>query len=169
MSAMGGKLPFAVLGGSVRHDEPMPPRRLLNLLVFCSAVLITGCGGSRSDRQSMIMNKIEQQVRLPVGALRYDEYSRYYAQDGRDRIAAAYVVHPESVREFAAKVCAPMKEKVFPCSGDGKSELAPSGTRMWLPHVGDLPVPQGGGCEAVTFLYKPSTNTFSRPQCNGPN
>ena len=116
----------------------------------------------------MIMDKIERRVRMPVGALRYDEYSRYYAQVGADRIAAAYVIHDAAAREFAAKACAPMKEKVFPCSGDGKAELAPAGTRMWLPHFSDLPVPQGGGCGAVTFLYRPSTNTFSKPECNGP-
>lgn len=138
--------------------------------VFVTGLLATAaaCGRPGTDQQSIILNRIEQQVRLPAGALPYEQYSRYYAQDGNDRIAAAYVAHEMSYREFAATGCASMKEKVFPCSGDGKSELAASGARMWLPNVSDLPVPDGGGCGAVTFLYKPSTNTFSKPKCNGP-
>jgi hypothetical protein len=138
-----------------------------NLLVGSLLATIAACGGPPADRQSLIMDKIEQQVRLPEGALRYDEYSRYYAEAGKDRIAAAYVAHDRSFRDFAATGCATVKEKVFPCSGHGKSELAASGERMWLPRVGDLPIPQGGGCGAVTFLYRPSTNTFSQPECNG--
>ncbi len=96
-------------------------------------------------------------------------YARYYAQvdDGR-HIQAAFVIHPEVYREDVRKFCAAKRESSFPCSKDGNSELPTSGERKWLQNADEMPVPSGGGGQAIRFQYEPASGKFSPPKCNGP-
>jgi hypothetical protein len=129
-------------------------------------LLAMSCGDP-SDPHSQVMDQIEQNVVLPAGAAQLSDYSRYYAAVQGGRVQAAFVIHPEIYRQSVRDFCASKKVRTFPCSADGKSELPAPGERIWLRTADEIPIPSGGGCEAVTFQYDRKTSKYTRPECNG--
>ena len=140
---------------------------LKTLLVLGSFIALSACTANH-DPHNAIMDRIEQQVVLPSGAAPIASYSKYYSDAGHGTVQAAYVIHEPAFRHDVQNWCASGKARSFPCSGDGKSELAAAGERMWLPDAREVPLPSGGGCAAITFHYEPSTNVLSPARCNGP-
>lgn len=136
------------------------------IAIVSSIILLSSC---RNEPHRQFMDEIEQQVVLPKGAGPMDAYSRYYAEERSGRIDALYVIESDLYREEAQKLCATKKEAAYPCNGTGKSQLASKGGRMWLNDVRDLPVPNGGGCQAIEFSYEPTTRKLATPECNGSN
>ena len=136
-------------------------------LALCSVLVVGACTANR-DPHAPIMDKIEQQVVLPHGAAPLSRYSRYYAEVDSGRIQAAFVIHDDDYREEVRKFCAAKGANIFPCSKDGNSELPAPGKRKWLQNAAEMPIPDGGGCGAVTFQYDPASGKFSPPECNGP-
>lgn len=129
-------------------------------------LLVMSCGGP-SDPHSQVMDQIERNVILPAGAAQLSDYSRYYAGVKGGRVQAAFVIHPEIYRQGVRDFCASKKVRSFPCSPDGKSKLPGPGERIWLRTPDEMPIPSGGGCEAVTFQYDPQSGEFTRRECNG--
>ena len=164
---MGGKLPLClVAGGRLNVAVMTAERRLKPWSLILASGLLVSCSAS-SDPHSQVMDKIERQVVLPAGAAQLSRYSRYYTKTHDGRIQAAFVMHPEGYRDDVRRFCAAKGASIFPCSRDGKSELAGAGERKWLADASDMPIPDGGGCSAITFQYEPRTGRYSRPECNG--
>lgn len=115
------------------------------------------------------MDKIERQVVLPSGAGPMAVYSRYYGPDRSGKIQALYVIQSGSYVDDVRKFCAADKVDSFPCTPTGQSLLVEAGQREWVRSSAELPIPNGGGCQAIQFRYDPTTDKFSKPECNGPN
>jgi hypothetical protein len=133
------------------------------LLLLCSSTLVSCRNQPFSDE----LNRIEQHVQLPRGAEPIDKYSRYYVRSG-DVISALYVIHPTLYLERVSRFCMRSRGQAFPCGPRaGQSGLVGSGERRWLGNVDELPIPEGGGCGAITFSYNTKLHQFSNVQCNG--
>jgi hypothetical protein len=130
-------------------------------------MFVGGCSAAPSEPNSRLMNSIEQKVTLPPDAAPMADYSRYYAQNAAGKIQGVYVIHSESFRDAVRQFCAEDNPGTFPCSDDGKPELAAAGARKWLTDTRDLPIPNGGGCGVIQFQYYPATDRISAAECNG--
>jgi hypothetical protein len=128
----------------------MKPVQLLALLlaVGCArAVAQTGDVALRQPAavggaaETVIMGRIERDIRLPHGAYPLAHYDRYYAwhgvQGGARTVVALYV------------------------GANGRA-----GTRRWVAQR-DLPGIDDGGCDVVSFSYEPATQRIYDLGCNG--
>jgi hypothetical protein len=134
-----------------------------------SLTLLAACTPAADDPHRAMLNKIERNVVLPSGAGPLTVYSRYYGPDRSGKIQALYVIQSAHYVEDARKFCAANKVDAFPCTPTGRSLLVEAGEREWVRSSADLPVPNGGGCQAVQFNYDPSTDKLSNAECNASN
>jgi hypothetical protein len=135
------------------------------LLLLCC---IVSCG--HSNNRDAQLDIIEKSISLPSGAAPLEKYSRYYAPSGDGRISGLYVIQSDLYMRDATDFCKHSRAIVFPCGPKpGDVLIAPAGERRWLKSPAELPVPNGGGCEAITFSYDSNSRTFSDLHCNGSN
>jgi hypothetical protein len=108
-------------------------------------LLLSACSTAEERQHSRLMDKIEQQVRLPTGSRPLGEYARYYAFDKRGRVSAIFTTFLEP---------------------DYESLNLPAGQRRWVSAEGKLPGISDGGCGVVEVLFDPTTDEV-RAECNG--
>lgn len=60
------------------------------LMLAALAALPSSSQAGGPDRET-VMDEIERQVRLPIGARSLDEYGRYYFFEGKGRVKAMYL------------------------------------------------------------------------------
>lgn len=137
------------------------------ILASLVALCIGGCSIEKDER-AQVIDSIESAVKLPDGALRLDQYERYYtSRDGF--ILAVYITHSDYHRKAVLAACQSMNEKGFPCPlDDGKLRLVNAGQSRWVENPLEIPGMSGGGCSQVTILYSPERQEFMRVECNGP-
>ena len=112
------------------------------------------------------MDAIEARVDLPARSEPMTRYSRYYAPGESGKIEALFIIHDPNFVKDVEQFCDAENVKTFPCSAEGKANLAPAGSRKWLDEERDLPIMHGGGCGAIRFSYDPATRELSALQCN---
>jgi len=108
--------------------------------------LLGACVQPGSPQHERIMDTIERQVQLPVGARPLADYARYYATDPSGRVIAIYTTFSAPTME---------------------DHNLPVGQRRWVEEYGHLPNMVGGGCDTVNIVYYPATGGFELPACNG--
>ena len=105
------------------------------------ALGLAGCTPGLDHRA--VMDRIEQAVRLPAGALPLGRYARAYAKvDGRQVVAVYFV----------------------PTAGTAMA----AGERRWFDDARRLPRPVGAGCLRVDVRYALDTHRIIRIACPDP-
>ena len=107
---------------------------LLPLIAFASMFLLAA-----SDRETAIMDEVEDAVRLPQAAQPLDSYVRKYTYLGDGTVIGIYVLASMGVDK------------------PGKT---------WVEQK-DLPLLADGGCSVVTVFYDPKTRRAPEARCNG--
>jgi hypothetical protein len=115
------------------------------LILPIAILLLSACSTGEERQHSMIMDKIEQQVSLPIGSRPLAEYARYYAVDKRGRVTAIFTTLFEP---------------------DYESLNLPAGQRRWVSEEGKLPSISDGGCGVVEVRFDPTTEQVWS-ECNG--
>lgn len=75
-------------------------------------LLLAGCSKPEHAEQASIMDRVEKEVKLPLGAASLHQYKRYYAYDANGDVRAEYVRGPNE-RQWLADY------KSFPVVSDG--------------------------------------------------
>ena len=60
------------------------------VLLLASLLALTCCAAPQSE-EAALMDRIEQQVRMPEGAGRITQYDRYYADAGDEKVIGLYL------------------------------------------------------------------------------
>lgn len=133
-------------------------------VLFC---LLAACAPAENEPNARLMEAIEARVKLPAGSEPLQRYSRYYAPGEGGNVEVLFTIHgPNTFKDFE-RFCDEGTVKTFPCSAEGKSDLAPAGSRKWLGDARHLPVSHGGSCGVIRFTYDPTTGEISAMECNG--
>lgn len=91
------------------------------------------------------MQRIEEQVKLPKGAERLEQYARYYATDG-NRVVATYITLVDPANRYYD---------------------LPAGQQRWLDDHRNLPAVSDGGCSIVNVIYDLKVGSAPEAFCNG--
>jgi hypothetical protein len=92
------------------------------VLLVASLLALTCCAAPQSE-EAALMDRIEQQVRMPEGARRITNYDRYYADAGDGKVIGLYLG----------------------ASSDGE--------RQWLADENRLLGVEDGGCGVVHVIF----------------
>lgn len=159
------------------------------ILTACAALWASACSvapadqpGPFSDEQRLIQT-IEEEVVLPVGALPMADYSRNYAYGPDGEVRASYIVPFESdyTDQDGCEVDLESSGDSFasrPCTEDEVDKLAEidrlmaqrdgrAGQSRWLEDYSYLPFMSDGGCLLIEIVFDPKTQEFERVACNG--
>lgn len=131
-------------------------------VLFC---LLAACAPAENEPNARLIEAIEARVKLPAGAEPLQRYSRYYAPGEGGKVEVLFTIHDQNFVKDVERFCD--AETGFPCSAEGKSDLAPAGSRKWLGDARHLPVSHGGGCGVIRFSYDPAAGAISAMECNG--
>ena len=146
--------------------------------VFLLAILaLSGSAAERPEREAL-MDEIESKVRLPAAAHRLDEYGRYYAFEGKRRVAAVYLLPPEPLTpdprpadwgcEEVVSVEGGITTREIPCPPDPDiSHYLRAGQRRWVANRKALPFVADGGCMIVHLSFNLDTREVEDAFCNG--
>jgi len=107
---------------------------ILSLIAFASLFLVAA-----GDRETAIMDEVEDAVRLPQAAQPLESYVRKYTYLGDGTVIGVYVLATMGVDKPG---------------------------RSWVAQR-DMPVIADGGCSVVTVFYDQKTRRAPTSRCNG--
>ena len=117
----------------------------MKLLLTLTTLSLAACSSATERQHNRLMQKIEEQVQLPKGAKRLEQYARYYAIDG-NRVVARYITIVEP---------------------DNQYYNLPVGSQRWLYDHRNLPSISDGGCAIVNVSSDTKVAGLPRAFCNG--
>lgn len=138
----------------------MKPARFLGILVALSA-----CTPDQNDRHEILMEEIERTLVLPPGALKLNNYARYYTEDGG-------LVHGAFTTEIETRPpdygCSDLRNgsQLVEVSCPAIADLTP-GLRRWVPYH-DYPAVADDNCRAVQIAYNSRSKVFEYNECASP-
>lgn len=154
--------------------------RMKAIILLGAAFLASGCSAQVPSASEKLMDKIEQQVRLPEGASPLQHYARHYAFQQDGKVIGVYVLRaPTSSQEGAEQATDYGCEEMAIDSGNvvGKSVPCPpepepqneldAGSRRWFSDYAKLPMIMDGGCGIVTVRFDPGKHVVEHASCNG--
>ena len=106
------------------------------VLLLASLLALTCCAAPQSE-EAALMDRIEQQVRMPEGAGRITQYDRYYADAGDEKVIGLYLG----------------------ASSDGE--------RQWLADKNRMSGVEDGGCDVVHVIFDQRAGKIESIWCNG--
>lgn len=154
----------------------------MKLCIALLAAFTVACSFQPQSENNRLMDEIERQVRLPVGASPLQQYARHYALDtqgregaGRGKVVGYYLLPFPDLPKSPDVGCSEMVNRngqesalEVTCPPDLQiQEEVAAGTRRWHKSVADLPYINDGECMMVTIIYDPLQKKVERTLCNG--
>lgn len=101
--------------------------------------LLSACGSPATRPQSTVMDQIEREVILPVGARSLEKYARLYTNIPNGQVVGIYV--------------------------SSTLDNVPVGQRKWFKDIHHISKPNGVGCEIVYVIYDLNRKRVTAPFC----
>ena len=122
--------------------------RRMKGLAAGALLAVAACSTAEEREHDDLMDRIEQQIRLPERAYNFKRYARYYAFGPNGQVYVEYVVPIDAEQQ------------------NGFYDL-PAGARRWVDDYRNLPAISDGGCMVVYAEFDPAAGTMGVPRCNG--
>jgi hypothetical protein len=137
--------------------------------IVTTVVLLTSCSTPEERKHHALMDQIEEEAQLPKGAASLNHYARFYADGGKGRVIAVYLL-PSLIEKAAAEECEELTSvdasKNVPCVSQEVRKVK-AGERRWLSNQGDLPFEVAPGCQVVTLAFDVTRRHFDELSCVG--
>jgi len=136
--------------------------------ILIAILCLSACSSPQERRQAEIMDRIEQQVKLPTGAEPLERYARTYAFKSRDRVSALYFL-PDLANDEGCRIA----KGYGPKSAGAVARLCPppdgmkAGERRWFKDAEALPIIFDGGCGNIDIEFDLKTGSVIFAHCNG--
>lgn len=131
------------------------------------AILVTlsTCAPAQNERHEILMEEIERTLILPPGALKLNDYARYYTEDG-GLIHGAFTTEVETRSPDVGCSELGNGSELVDVSCPAVADLTP-GLRRWVPYR-DYPAVADENCRAIQIAYNPRSKVFEYNECASP-